>query len=140
MRLDHITPKVFGCRGKTHPRILRDLTGFPSGNRALEPPDPIPNSEVKWCIADDSVGPPHAKVGHRQGLISKTLVLFGQGFFSGGIRSCQLGIGIGWIVMKQQELEVQYMKVAVFSDVQGNLPAMEAAVEHILDWTRTWWS
>jgi len=42
--------------------------------------------------------------------------------------------------MKQQELEVQYMKVAVFSDVQGNLPAMEAAVEHILDWTRTWWS
>lgn len=26
------------------------------------------------------------------------------------------------------------MKVAVFSDVQGNLPAMEIAVEHILDW------
>jgi predicted phosphodiesterase len=26
------------------------------------------------------------------------------------------------------------MKVAVFSDVQGNLPAMEVAVEHILDW------
>jgi hypothetical protein len=29
----------------------------------------MPNSEVKRCIADDSVGPPHAKVGHRQGLI-----------------------------------------------------------------------
>lgn len=26
------------------------------------------------------------------------------------------------------------MRVAVFSDVQGNLPAMEAAVEHILAW------
>jgi predicted phosphodiesterase len=26
------------------------------------------------------------------------------------------------------------MKIAVFSDVQGNLPAMQAAVEHILDW------
>lgn len=26
------------------------------------------------------------------------------------------------------------MRVAVFSDVQGNLPAMEVAVEHILDW------
>ncbi|MCG6861276.1 MAG: metallophosphatase family protein [Chromatiaceae bacterium] len=26
------------------------------------------------------------------------------------------------------------MKVAVFSDVQGNLPAMEVAVEHILNW------
>jgi len=26
------------------------------------------------------------------------------------------------------------MKVAVFSDVQGNLPAMEVAVEHILAW------
>jgi len=36
--------------------------------------------------------------------------------------------------MKQQGPEVQYMKVAVFSDVQGNLPALEVAVEHILDW------
>jgi len=26
------------------------------------------------------------------------------------------------------------MKVAVFSDVQGNLPALEVAVKHILDW------
>ena len=42
---------------------------FPGGHGALVPPDPIPNSEVKRCIADDSVGPPHVKVGHRQGLI-----------------------------------------------------------------------
>jgi predicted phosphodiesterase len=37
-------------------------------------------------------------------------------------------------MMKQQGAEVQQMKVAVFSDVQGNLPAMEVAVEHILAW------
>ena len=27
---------------------------------------PIPNSEVKRCIADGSVGFPHVRVGHRQ--------------------------------------------------------------------------
>jgi hypothetical protein len=35
-------------------------------HRALEPPDPIPNSVVKRCIADGSVGSPHVRVGHRQ--------------------------------------------------------------------------
>ena len=35
-------------------------------HRALEPPDPFPNSEVKRCIADGSVGLPHVRVGHRQ--------------------------------------------------------------------------
>ena len=39
------------------------------GLRALEPPDPIPNSAVKRSIADGSVGPPHVRVGHRQALI-----------------------------------------------------------------------
>jgi len=38
-------------------------------------------------------------------------------------------------MMEQPELKVQHMKVAVFSDVQGNLPAMEVVVEHILDWS-----
>ena len=38
-------------------------------NRAVEPPDPIPNSEVKRSIADGSVGLPHVRVGHRQALI-----------------------------------------------------------------------
>ena len=32
----------------------------------MEPPDPIPNSEVKRVIADGSVGSPHVRVGHRQ--------------------------------------------------------------------------
>ena len=35
-------------------------------HRALEPPDPIPNSVVKRRIADGSVGFPHVRVGHRQ--------------------------------------------------------------------------
>lgn len=39
-------------------------TSLPGGKRALEPPDPIPNSEVKRCIADGSVGLPHVRVGH----------------------------------------------------------------------------
>lgn len=38
----------------------------PGDHRELEPPDPIPNSTVKRFIADDSVGSPHVKVGHRQ--------------------------------------------------------------------------
>jgi hypothetical protein len=37
-----------------------------------EPPDPIPNSEVKPLSADDSVAVCHAKVGNCQALISKT--------------------------------------------------------------------
>jgi len=37
-------------------------------------------------------------------------------------------------MMKQSGPEVQPMKVAVFSDVQGNLPAMEETIEHILAW------
>ena len=40
-------------------------------HRELEPPDPIPNSEVKRFIADGSVGFPHVRVGHRQALISR---------------------------------------------------------------------
>ena len=39
---------------------------LPGDNRALEPPESIPNSAVKRCIADGSVGFPHVRVGHRQ--------------------------------------------------------------------------
>ena len=38
----------------------------------LEPPDPIPNSVVKRFSADDSVGLPHVRVGHRQAFIKET--------------------------------------------------------------------
>jgi hypothetical protein len=37
-----------------------------------EPPDPIPNSEVKPLSADDSVAVCHAKVGNCQALNPKT--------------------------------------------------------------------
>jgi hypothetical protein len=46
-------------------------TSLPGGYSEWEPPDPIPNSEVKLLSADDSVGFPHVKVGHRQALIAK---------------------------------------------------------------------
>ncbi len=46
-----------------------------------EPPDPIPNSEVKLLSADDSVGFPYAKVGHRQALNIKPLIHQYQGLF-----------------------------------------------------------
>tara|TARA_X000000950_G_scaffold184824_1_gene223862 strand:- start:2535 stop:2822 length:288 start_codon:yes stop_codon:yes gene_type:complete len=42
------------------------LTSLPGDHRELEPPDPIPNSAVKWFFADGSVGFPHARVGHCQ--------------------------------------------------------------------------
>jgi hypothetical protein len=53
---------------------------LPGDNRALEPPDSIPNSEVKRRIADGSVGFPHVRVGHCQAFIKKGLSL-GQPFF-----------------------------------------------------------
>lgn len=33
---------------------------------AIDPPDTIPNSEVKCCNADGSVGYPHVRVRHCQ--------------------------------------------------------------------------
>ncbi|EEP45275.1 hypothetical protein CGSHi7P49H1_00365 [Haemophilus influenzae 7P49H1] len=36
------------------------------GYSAVDPPKTIPNSEVKRCNADGSVGFPHVRVGHRQ--------------------------------------------------------------------------
>ena len=46
-------------------------------NSLVEPPDPIPNSEVKRKRADGSVGSPHVRVGHRQApnLVSRVSVL-----------------------------------------------------------------
>tara|TARA_E500000178_G_scaffold290010_1_gene293328 strand:+ start:55 stop:291 length:237 start_codon:yes stop_codon:yes gene_type:complete len=41
-------------------------TSLPGDHRELVPPEPIPNSAVKWFFADGSVGLPHARVGHCQ--------------------------------------------------------------------------
>ena len=50
-----------------------------------EPPDPIPNSEVKPLSADDSVAGCHVKVGHRQALRTQPRLINSLGFF------CQKG-------------------------------------------------
>ena len=50
-------------------------TGLLGNNSVLDPPDPIPNSEVKRNCADDSVGSPHVKVGHCQALNTKASVM-----------------------------------------------------------------
>ena len=59
---------TIGDRFKSVPGYPTELLG---NNSVLDPPDPIPNSEVKRNCADDSVGSPHVKVGHCQALIRK---------------------------------------------------------------------
>ena len=62
-------------------RNLILITGLLGNHSVLDPPDPIPNSEVKRNRADDSVGSPHVKVGHCQALISKPRTELVRGFF-----------------------------------------------------------
>ena len=50
-------------------QMPRPLTELPDEHSVCEPPDPIPNSEVKPVSADGSVGFPHVRVGHRQASI-----------------------------------------------------------------------
>ena len=52
------------------PTTTATLHPLPGEYSAVEPPDPIPNSEVKRSCADGSVHA-HARVGHRQGLYPK---------------------------------------------------------------------
>ena len=58
-----------------------NITDFPDGHRAVEPPDPIPNSEVKSSIADGSVVFRHVRVGHYQGFLPTALVLLGPFYY-----------------------------------------------------------
>ena len=44
------------------------VSSLPGGHSEWEPPEPIPNSEVKPLSADGSAGSPRARVGHRQAL------------------------------------------------------------------------
>ena len=60
---------------------------LPGDNSEREPPDPISNSEVKTFSADDSLGFPHAKVGHCQALIKKKGSPQGGPFFLDEIKS-----------------------------------------------------
>ena len=61
--------------------LFRRATCLLDDHRALEPPDPIPNSDVKRCLADGSVGFPHVRVGHRQAFIAKPQPLARLGLF-----------------------------------------------------------
>ena len=64
-------------------RVREDVTyGLPGGHSEREPPDPIPNSEVKTLSADDSMGSPYAKVGHCQAFNAKPPLMYRErGFF-----------------------------------------------------------
>ena len=62
-------------------QLLRGHTSLPGDHRELEPPDPIPNSVVKWFIADGSVGFPHVRVGHRQASKNKNPCSIAAGVF-----------------------------------------------------------
>ena len=66
------------------------LTSLSDDHRALEPPDSIPNSEVKRCIADGSVGLPHVRVGHRQAPNRKPRSGNRSGFFLCRFDACGL--------------------------------------------------
>ena len=57
------------------------LTVLPDEDSECEPPDPIPNSEVKPLSADGSVGFPHVRVGHRQALNTKPPIALQLGVF-----------------------------------------------------------
>src|SRR6185437_4490284 len=60
-----------GTGGNTGPVTS---TSIPGGHSEREPPDPIPNSEVKTLCADGSVPFRHARVGHCQDLETKAPV------------------------------------------------------------------
>ena len=59
---------------RVKPNNLKPNSSFPGDHSKREPPDPMPNSEVKPLSADGSVGLPHVRVGHCQGFITKTSV------------------------------------------------------------------
>ena len=53
-----------------------DYTSLLGDHSEREPPDPIPNSEVKPLSADDSVAVCHAKVGNCQAPNIRNLLLY----------------------------------------------------------------
>src|SRR6185437_4034024 len=77
-----------GTGGNTGPAIS---TSFPGGNSEREPPDPIPNSEVKTLCADGSVPCRHARVGHCHDLETKAPAGRPAGAFCSGGSGNPLG-------------------------------------------------
>ena len=71
----------------------RSSQELPDDISECEPPDSIPNSEVKPLSADGSVGLPHVRVGHCQAYYLKTLEqIMSEGFFYLQIFSLQVRI------------------------------------------------
>ncbi len=54
------------CENEKQLSELKNLLG---DHIVLDPPDSMPNSEVKRNSVDGSVGSPHVRVEHRQALI-----------------------------------------------------------------------
>ena len=79
---------------------------LPGDNRALEPPDSIPNSEVKRRIADGSVGFPHVRVGHCQALILDPAASVLRDFFMGDEREKGLTV-VPLFLYSQVKLSIQ---------------------------------
>ena len=50
--------KIVKVRKDLSERAITNATELLDDHRGVEPPDPIPNSEVKSAIADGSVGDP----------------------------------------------------------------------------------
>ncbi len=67
-----------GQRGGDHAAPAFSL---PGGHSEREPPDPIPNSEVKTFCADGSVAVSHVRVGHCQAPNSSPPVFTTGGLF-----------------------------------------------------------
>ncbi len=65
-------------------QIVQIIPNLSGGHSDVEPPESIPNSEVKHVSADGSVGPPHARVGHRQAPITTETPAQKAGVFSFG--------------------------------------------------------
>ncbi len=63
-------------------QIVQIIPNLSGGHSDVEPPESIPNSEVKHVSADGSVGPPHARVGHRQAPITTETPAQKAGVFS----------------------------------------------------------
>ena len=70
-------------------------TGLPGGHSGVEPPDPIPNSEVKRTRADGSVRSPHVRVGHCQAFKSKAPLR--RGFSIGPVSDWWCGGATGYL-------------------------------------------
>ena len=73
--------QIFVCKHSNRKIFASLQPVLPGDHRDVEPPDPIPNSEVKRVIADGSVGSPHVRVGHRQAFNSEKPALLSGLFF-----------------------------------------------------------